>query len=679
LCQWFVQAAKKQGMAVSLSDYTLGTAGQGSYIDEVLAKNPHIRGATLRHQTLEVAGGKPLRLEVPEDAVSVVAFKWSGTGLVAGSGVDLTHRAGGGSLTWDAPPGEWRVVTVESIVEELSVDPMHPDLGNEVIKVFFQRFADRNPGEAGKGLNFFFSDELQFGVAGRLWNRSFAAEFQKRKGYDLLPELAALFTDIGPRTPKVRLDYSDVMVALQEEGFFKPVFDWHQRNGMIYGCDHGGRGRVVDEFGDYFRTQRWNQGPGADQPRLGKNVIKAKVAASIAHLYERPRVWLEGFYSSGWNTSSAEVADATFENFAMGFNLLTLHGLYYSTKGGWWEWAPPCNHFRMPVWRHLGLFVAGGRRLSYVRSQGGHRCDVAVMYPVAPKEAGMDGDAAVNAAFATGETLYQNGVDFDFMDFESLARAQVVGRELHVGKAVYRALVLPSMQAARFSTVEKAVAFQRAGGLVIVLGAAPVASDRAGRDDPQLDALVAELATRAKQPAEVRDLVTKSFTRDYHGPGSIQHRRIGDRDVYLIYGGPQGATATFRATGRVELWNPWTGESKPLPVVAQTSETTTLTLPLTAKEVQLIVISPGRTAVAPPVEPAPVVTRIEGDWEFEPKPVLDNRFGDFHWPATNALIGAEVRQLEYCGNEAATGPWQQVSCGFGAKFWKLGPLPDYFQ
>ena len=141
------------------------------------------------------------------------------------------------------------------------------------------------------------------------------------------------------------------MVALSEEGFFRPVFDWHQQRGMIYGCDHGGRGRDVVEFGDYFRTQRWNQGPGCDQPELGRDMVKNKVASSIAHLYERPRTWLEGYHSSGWGTSSGDVADATFANFAQGQNLLTLHGLYYSTHGGWWEWAPPATTSGCPTGR----------------------------------------------------------------------------------------------------------------------------------------------------------------------------------------------------------------------------------------------------------------------------------------------------------------------------------------
>lgn len=273
LTGWFMQVAKKQGAGVSLSDYTLGF-GQGWFVDELLRKHPEVMGQQLR---------------MDED----------------------------GKVTAETVP--W------------SLNPMHPRSGQWYCEEFFGQFERRFPGEGGKGLNFFFSDELGFGVSGRLWSPQFADEFKKRKGYDITPELPALFKDIGPRTPKIRLDYNDVLVALSEEGFFKPVFDWHQQRGMIMGCDHGGRGRDVVEFGDYFRTQRWNQGPGADQPGLGKDLIKAKVAASIAHLYERPRVWLEGFYGSGWGTTSAGVVDATFANYVMGFDLLGIHWMR------WWS------------------------------------------------------------------------------------------------------------------------------------------------------------------------------------------------------------------------------------------------------------------------------------------------------------------------------------------------------
>ena len=647
LTGWFMKEAQKQGAGISLSDYTLGI-GQGWCVDEILREHPDVGGMALHLVT-----GDP-----PADALVVTNLP----------GAD----------------GKLQRVAVCAAKVPFSIDPMNPIAGPEYAKHFFGKFEDRFPNSGGKGLNFFFSDELVFGVGGNLWTARFAEEFKKRKGYDIVPELPALFMDIGPRTPKVRLDYSDVKVALTEEGFFKPVFNWHQQRGMTMGCDHGGRGTDVTEFGDYFRTQRWNQGPGADQPGLGKDLIKAKVASSIAHLYQRPRVWLEGWYGSGWGTTSAGAVDAFFADFVMGYNLLSFHGMYYATHGGWWEWAPPDNTFRMPYWKHMRGFMECVQRLSYLLTQGYHRCDVAILYPVAPMEAGMGGQEAVNAAFQTGGQLYSKSIDFDFMDFESLARATIVGKELHVSGEVYRVLVLPAMKAVRHSTLQKALEFRRAGGIVLAIGALPEISDRRGRDDPEVAAMVKELFPNGA----VTDVAANMPGRDYVGPGYIQHRKLGPRDLYAVYNAPQDAVCFFRATGKVELWDPWTGTTRPLAVTEQTAAGTKLKLPLTETEIQLIVFSPGQPQVA--TVPAAVVARpalvLDGDWEFELQPTCDNRFGDFRWPAFKGMIGAEMRQIKYAEETTPHPNWQdpklddtkwpRVTYSFGPKFWKLGPLPE---
>ena len=284
------------------------------------------------------------------------------------------------------------------------------------------------------------------------------------------------------------------MVALSEEGFFKPVFDWHQQRGMIMGCDHGGRGRDVVEFGDYFRTQRWNQGPGADQPGFGKDLIKAKVATSIAHLYQRPRVWLEGFYGSGWGTTSAGVVDATFANYVMGFNLLGLHGMYYSTHGGWWEWAPPDNTFRMPYWKHLRGFMDCVQRLSYLLSQGDHRCDVAILYPVAPMEAGPGrrGSGAGGVRHRASSSTPRASTSTSWTSSRSPAPRSSAKNCTSPARPI-ACWSCPAMKAVRHSTLQKAVEFHRAGGIVLAVGALPEASDRIGRDDPEVAAMVKEL------------------------------------------------------------------------------------------------------------------------------------------------------------------------------------------
>jgi hypothetical protein len=704
---WFLQESKRNGMAVSLSDYTLGI-GQGSFMDDILRDNPELNGATLRESSVTHEGGAPLEQDVPKDLLSVTAFLLEDGVVRPGSGRDLSAHVSAGRLRWPAPQGTWKVVSVAFVRDPVSLDPMHPLSGVKYIEKFFQRFENRNPGESGKGLNFFFSDELNFGVGGNLWTDGFADEFRARKGYDLLPELAALFMDIGPRTPKVRLDYSDVLVALEEERFFRPCFDWHYERGMTYGCDHGGRGRDLTEFGDYFRTQRWMTGPGCDQPNLEADIVKNKVASSIAHLYLRPRTWLEGFHSSGWGTTSAQVVDATFRNFVGGHNLLTLHGLYYSTHGGWWEWAPPCNHFRMPYWDHLTHFMRCSERLSYLLSQGHHRCDVAILYPVATLEAGLMGHEAVGAAFGLGEHLFKQGIDFDYMDFQSLDRAQVRDGQLHVSGEVYRVLVLPAMRGLRFSTLQKAVEFYRGGGLVVALGALPEASDRIGRNDPELDACVKELfgargagiqhntaggtGVFAQQSAEVEELINRAFPRDFRGSAGapqVLHRRIGPRDVYMVYGAPRHSECTFRAQGKVERWDPWTGQTQPLPVLSQGAEGTRLRMPLDAGETQLIVFSPGQPEIACGAAdagaPAEVVP-VDGDWEFELKPTMDNTWGDFRWPPTRTFIGAEMRQPRYADETTPNPGWQdpalddsswpRTTASFGPMFWKLGPLPD---
>jgi len=757
---WFMQEAKKRGMAVSLSDYTLGV-GQGSYVDDAINAYPEIIGSELHHEIKSVIHDSALVWKLPDNYLSVTAFRQENQTIIRERAIDLNDNISEHTLSWSAPHGTWQVICVYAKKKIPSLDPMHPNSGKAYIENFFQRFEDRFPGEAGKGLNFFFSDELDFHLSGYLWNEIFEQDFIKKKGYSIRPELPALFVDLGQRTAKVRLDYNDVMVSLSEEGFFSPLYQWQQDRGMIYGCDHGGRGKDVTEFGDYFRTQKYNQGPGCDQPYLLQDVIKNKVASSIAHLYERPRTWLEGFHSSGWSTNSAQLSEAIFGNYVMGHNLLSLHGLYYSTHGGWWEWAPPCNHFRMPYYRHIEPLMKCIERLGYLLSQGYHRCDVALLYPVEPMAAKMDGENSVKAAFELGTYLYNKGVDFDFIDYESVARAKVVGNELQIAGERYRVLILPSMKAIRFSTVQKALELFRSGGIVLNIGALPQASERIGSNDTKLDAMINELfsmtsrdsgasgkitesknngkALCARDYSEIETVINSSFSRDFKVISDssekiiprVMHRKIGNREVYAVYNVDKGTDCFFRSKGRVELWDPFTGAIHPLFHAKQINAGTIVKLPLERNEIQLIVFNPEekfmgvestdleqvlaiettndkfvvtgaaktageksavlKTSTNDVVlkgkanKPLPSVT-LDGEWEFEVKPVLDNRWGDYHWPPTDELIGPEIRRAKYADEKGKSldfikinfddSNWETVSNGFGPAFHKLGPLPD---
>lgn len=695
LFKWFAAEAQKRGMTVSLSDYTIGV-GQGFSIDEARSDHPELNGSELKKYS-KILSGKG-EIQLPENLICLTAVKMNAdSSLKTNTRKDILHLVKNQTLAFDFDSETWKLTGVYPEKRIPSYDPMHRLSGKAYNDYFFGKFEKALPSN-GKGmLDFFFSDELNFQIGRNIWNEYFAGEFKKRKGYDVIPYLDALFENIGDITAKIRLDYNDVVVALSEEYFFKPVYQWHEDRGLIFGCDHGGRGKDVAEFGDYFRTQRWNQGPGSDQPMLSKDIIKAKVASSIAHLYNRPRVWLEGFHSSGWSTSSADVTDAIFADYVAGYNLLSFHGLYYSTMGGWWEWAPPCNHFRMPYWKQIDPLMNCVERLSFLLSQGVHRCDVAVVYPTEPVIAEMEGKNSVRTAFEIGKKLYDKGIDFDFIDFESLARCDVKDASLNVSGEKYKVLVVPSMLAMRFSSLQKIDEFKKAGGIVVLIGKKPEATEKNGLANKKTTKWISGIFKSSPNMILSQDeesvipaisgkyipdfkLLTEQKEHPY-----VMHRIIGKRDVYALYNFQPGSKCFFKAKGAVQLWNPWNGETASISAFANsTPDGTEVELPLSFTDIQIIVFDPANTPCKNEIKPEKIVKQVMlgNQWEFELKPSLDNRWGDFQLPAKNELLGAQIRQLHFAPNKNYSGEkflfdssWKTVTCAFGPQFLKLGALP----
>ncbi len=693
-----VAECKRRGMSLGFEDYTLTWPDRGLLTREILREHPELRGHQLSSVVTRAGAGETPRLEIPEAAniVSLAAYPLKGRALDQSAAVDLSARWIGRKLDWRVPAGEFTVVAVLRTPD--GIDAMHPDIGARVIEKYWTAFERETPGEMGKAANYFFQDELMFGKGMPYWSEVFAGEFRKRKGYNLLPWLPALWHDMGPKTPKVRLDYADVAVSLMEEHYFRPIFEWAQKRGMIYGHDQAARGDVVQgsrHYGDYFRAMRWYTAPGNDDPGPSdrRPINRTKVSSSIAHLYERKRTWLEAYHSSGWGITPERLIAYLNQNYCLGTTLLNLHGLYYTTYGTWWEWAPPDFHFRQPFWKHMDAFSGYVSRLSYLLSQGSHRCDVAIVYPVAPVEAGMGGEEAEKAAFGLGEHLFRRAVDFDYIDHQSLERAEVRYRELRVSGEAYRVLVLAGMRAVRQSTLEKAVEFQRAGGAVLLYGAVPEANDTVGLDDPGLRAVVAELKSVAGDAAAASTWIEKTIQRDFvPSPEDIYvlHRVIGETDVYMVNNPRNQAVevdAFFRTTGRAEVWDPWTGSVKAAEGSRVDSGGMRVPLSLAAGEAQLVVFHRNE----PSVDRARLQTRrvigvvdLDGAWDFSLEPTMDNRFGDFRLPPTPALLGPEARRFRYA-EETSPDPgwqdpsfddsgWEEITYSFGPRLWTLGPF-----
>jgi hypothetical protein len=689
----------KLDMGIGLSTYTLDWPNADNWFSRNIYSNPDVNALELTSgKRLRLCGGESGTLSCKPETFAVRAYNVR-DGVLQPGGIDLLSGISNSEINWTAPEGEWELWSFHAARKENTMNPLMAGAGDTIIREFYQEFENRNPGKTAKGLNYFFNDELVVGLGKFAWSPDFAAEFKTRKGYELLDFLPAMWTDMGNITPKLRIDYADVRMSLMEERYFKPIHDWHASRGIIFGCDNHGRGTDPSAYGDYFRANRWYTAPGHDTPGGRADIIKGKVSSSIANLYKRPRVWLEAYHSLGWGAKPEQLMFATRENYLYGCTLLNLHGLYYSTFGSHWEWAPPSFHFRMPYWEHMGTFLKYFERLSYLMSQGHHKCDVAVIYPVTPYEAEMKGENARDTAFEIGKALIGAGIDFEFIDHQSLARATVKDGQLELEDvdASFKLLIFPNMNAARWNSLEKAAEFKQGGGHVLVVGVLPSVSDRSGKNDPQLAAMN-ELAftseCRLSHSEQTVEVIRNAFVQDVRGcNGTVRalHRKVGSREVYLVMDAKPGDVVEFRATGAVELWDAWTGETRSLQVVKQTATGTHLKLPLEKYEAQVVVFTPDAEHENPPAKEArPVVVQtLCNHWQVCFQSTMDNRYGDFRLPVTpdNTTIGLEARRFAWTHEtpelaETAMFPetddseWKQQLHGYGPQFYLLGPLPE---
>ena len=671
---WFSGEAGRRGLGAGLDDYTVGWNGNGYYPDEldtVAVFRDYSGELVIRVDSIR--GGETYNALQPENLLTVVV--WPGK-------IVLTDSVTDGRIRWRAPgKGISRIYTITTAPGYV----IHPEHGNKLLDVYFNRFEERMDDAGRAGMNYFFQDELAYPIHMLTWSDDFSEEFIRRKGYDIVPYLPALKESIGPVTPRVRMDYCEVLMDLSEERYYKPIYQWHADRGLMYGCDNLSRGKDPMAYIDYFRAMSWFTAPGNDAPARGSSFLETKISSSIAHLYSRPRTWLEAFHSMGWGSSGAWLTDQIDHHFVAGGNLVCMHGLYYSTHGGWWEWAPPDFHFRMPYWPHMKRWLDYTERMSFILSQGSHVCDIALVYPTETIQAypGTKPDGVFDLALR----LSNSGLDFDFVDFRSLRDASIEERELRMADERYKVLILADMEAMHHSSLTRALAFYRAGGIVLATGRLPRATSAKGEKDPEVEAILRELfgltaaEVAAGKPAkkqvnaaggvgwyipeaperQVAGLITPDFRPGPDG-GKVLHRRVGNKDIYMVKDVEKGSECFFRATGRVELWDAHSGTAQACPVLSQDKAGTRIRMNRETGNSYLIVFSPGEPLMADEGRTALRLSYeipLGREWVTELLPTLQNKWGDYRFPAFDGMIGAEARSFRYALDNGMPGDWSQ--------------------
>lgn len=458
------------------------------------------------------------------------------------------------------------------------VDLLNPETVKAFIDCTYIPYAERfagNPHVPG-----IFTDEPQVSPRPKIPHEgavSFSpvipAAFAERNGYELLPCLPSLFSEVGDWR-EVRLDYYRTIAFCFERAFSKPIGDYCSEQGFLWTGHYNGEdspGANMVNAGALMQQYRHMHVPGIDSLGLNYGSVHCgKVMTSVANQYGQSRRLSELFGISGHNLSFEDRIWITAWHTIMGINFMCPHLSLYSMKGERKRDYPPTISQHQPWWRHNRLFEDYSARLCYFAGTGEAAPDVCVLSPI---ESNYIEDAS-DPRRLRDEMLHRllaklmgTHCQFDLGDEQILGEIGTVenGR-LVVGRMAYRIVVLPAMLTIRDSTLVLLERFAGQGGTVLVSAAYPTLVD--GRDNPSRSAVLASISSLVEDGgwAEAFDIVPPLFKLSGEQSETVwtHLRRVADGYALQLSNTSriEGRTLALFAEGLggpLALWDPSDG------------------------------------------------------------------------------------------------------------------------
>ena len=507
--------------------------------------------------------------------------------------VDLSAKMGvDGSFAWDVPAGKWTILRfghtstgVENAPAPMSGRGLECDkLSPEGIEAQFagmmaKLVADVGPA-AGKTLVTTHIDSWENGAQN--WTGRMGEEFQKRRGYDMIPYLPAMtgrVVDSLEVSERFLWDLRQTAGEMVIENYAGHMAELAHKSGLrlsieAYGgpCDDVTYGGRADEpMGEFWI------GGGAWET--------LKAMASSAHIYGRPILGAEAFTAGDrerWQQHPGSIKALGDRAFTEGVNRFVFHryamqpwldyrpgmtmgpwGLHYERTNTWWEQAGPWHEYLA--------------RCQYMLRQGTFVADILFLQPEASPQEYKWHD--------------RKGYDYDDCTAEALlTRASVKdGRIILEGGMSYRVLVLPDTTRMTPALLRKVTELAAAGAAIV--GPTRPTKALGLTDYPRCDAEVARLAEELWGDGKIIPGLTveealngygvgMGVQKDFDAPSFVRwiHRSADLAEIYFVASNspqPREAMCTFRiAALRPEYWRPDTGKVERVAVYQQSGGTT---------------------------------------------------------------------------------------------------------
>ncbi len=448
--------------------------------------------------------------------VAALAGKLGADGAVDGESlVDLAPSIRDGKLSWEAPPGKWKIMNFSHKQGPalgqggaLSTDGASKDCVDWFIATVYQPHFDRFKADFGKTIPGFFYDEPE--TRGD-WGTEVKTVLDEWKVDWKKAYVAYKFRLSGDDDAAARFQYMDAFAEAWGRTMYGGMSRWCRERGVLsmgHFMEHGYL-YVNPMFcaGDMMRLQKYSDMGGLDlvcqqmyPGQRPKDIYQTpKLASSITHVYAKPDdvTMCEMFGAYGQHITYPQMKWLTDQMQVRGVNFMIPHS--FNPKSPRDGDCPPYfyNSGFEPRWPLYRVYADWTSRLSLMLSGGRHVCPVALLFNGNLRRVGK----AVTPEDMT--TALQDALfDCDWLPMEAFeSTARVSGKELALHQERYKVVIVPPVEVIPYRTMLALVQFHAEGGTVIGYGFLPSRSATVGRSSRLIQAACGEIWGYSAKPS----------------------------------------------------------------------------------------------------------------------------------------------------------------------------------
>lgn len=254
--------------------------------------------------------------------------------------IDLTNKLGAdGMLKWSVPPGNWTILRIGHTStghtnatggagKGLECDKFNPGVVRKQFNHWFgEAVKQAGPQLARQVLKIFHVDSWECGSQN--WSPVFAAEFKKRRGYDLMPYLpvmAGVPVQSAAVSEKVLSDVRKTIAELVVDNFYGTMAKLAHAQGCQFSAECVAPVFTSDDLLHYSKVdlpmgEFWLRSPTHDKPN---DVLDA---ISGGHIYGKPIIQAEAFTELRlmWDEYPGMMKTLADRNLALGINRFVFH------------------------------------------------------------------------------------------------------------------------------------------------------------------------------------------------------------------------------------------------------------------------------------------------------------------------------------------------------------------